>query len=82
MRNRSDGSNASQWWDGLPPKVRRRVTQPLAPAARADCPAEAAHPPLSGRELVRDLSSLAVLFALIAVVLMLYLLLAVTLVTG
>jgi hypothetical protein len=79
MRNQSNGSDAPRWWDDLPPQVRKRVSQP--PAADRDAPAPTPAPP--GRaELVRDLSRLAVLFLLVALGIMLYLLVAVTFVTG
>jgi hypothetical protein len=68
MRNRGDGSDAPHWWDDLPPKVRERFTRPLAPVhdeqpvARTEEPP----PPVSGGELVGELSRLAVVFALVA----------------
>ena len=68
MRNRGDGSDAPHWWDDLPPKVRERFTQPL-PATRTDEPparSEDPPPPISGGELVGELSRLAVVFALVA----------------
>ena len=82
MRNRSDGSDATHWWDDLPPKVQRRVTQPLAPPARSARPAEEPPQPFTRLELVRDLWRLAALFVLVALGITLYLLLAVTFVTG
>jgi hypothetical protein len=47
-----------------------------------ETPAEDLPAPLSRGALVRDLSSLAALFALVALGIMLYLLVAVTFVTG
>jgi hypothetical protein len=82
MRNRSDGNDTPHWWDDLPPKVRKRVAQPVAPLARVESPEEELPDPLSRAALVRDLSGLAALITLVAVGIMLYLLVAVTFVTG
>jgi hypothetical protein len=76
MHNRGDGSGTPHWWDDLPPKVRDRFTQPLTheeePTSRAPEPPA----PPSRRELVRDLSRLAILFCLIALGNVLFLLVA------
>jgi hypothetical protein len=82
MRNRSDGNNAPHWWDDLPPQVRKRVTQPLTPRWRTEPPPGELPEALGRGELVRDLSRLAALFALFTIGIMLYLLVAVTFVTG
>jgi hypothetical protein len=87
MRNRGDGSNAPHWWDDLPPKVRERFTQPLAPpAARTEEPSaartEEPPPPVSGGELVGELSRLAVVFALVVIGIILYLFAALYFVYG
>jgi hypothetical protein len=69
MRNRGEGSNAPHWWDDLPPKVRERFTQPIAPLEpeeRFDARVEEPPPPISGSELVGELSRLAIVFALVA----------------
>ena len=74
MHNRSDGSG--------PPHLRDRFAHPLAPeAAPAD---RAAEPPLpfDRGELLRDLSRLAVLFALVALGNILFLLVALSFVNG
>lgn len=80
MRNRSEGSGAPHWWDDLPPKVRNRFTLPLTPAGRAAPPADE-FAPAGRRELVRDLSKLAVAFALLGLGVLLYLLVVVRYVT-
>jgi hypothetical protein len=87
MRNTSEGNGTPHWWDDLPPKVRERFTRPLTAegeeAGRADT-AEADDPPqpLSRGELVGNLSWLAAAFAIVTAVILLYLLVAVTYVTG
>jgi hypothetical protein len=63
--NRNGGSGAPHWWDDLPPQMRNRFTQPLAepeePQPPADTPA-----PVSGGEILGELSRLAVVFLLVA----------------
>lgn len=77
MRNRNDGADARRWWDDLPPRVRQRVGLP-PPEAEA-----AAEPPTVSRgELLRDLSAVAVLFAVVAVANLLFLLVALSFVAG
>jgi hypothetical protein len=69
MRNRGDGSDAPHWWDDLPPKLRERFTRPIAPSDHEEQPAPRPAeppPPISGGELVGELSRLAVVFALVA----------------
>jgi hypothetical protein len=82
MRNRSNGNDSPHWWDDLPPKVRNRVARPVSSLARTENPTAEFPEPLSRGALVRDLSSLAALFALVALGIMLYLIVAVTFVTG
>ena len=82
MRNRSEGGGTPQWWDDLPPKVRNRFTQPLAPDERAAPPASGPAPPPGRGELFGDLSRLALLFALASLGILLYLLVVVRYVTG
>lgn len=62
--NRNGGSDTPHWWDDLPPKMRDRFSRPLAEPeepTRAEQPA-----PVSGAELLGDLSRLAVAFLLVA----------------
>lgn len=78
MRNRSDGSGPPHWWDDLPPQARDRFAPEAEPADRAAEPP----PPLDRGELIRDLSRLAVLFALVALGNILFLLVALSFVNG
>jgi hypothetical protein len=84
MRNRHEGSGTPHWWDDLPPHVRGRFSLPLPAAAEADPPSrmrtEPRHP--SGADLLIDLSRFAVVFLLISVVILLYLLVALSYVNG
>jgi hypothetical protein len=89
MRNRHEGSGAPHWWDDLPPHVRGRFSLPPAPGA-AEPEAEDApliqpryEPrPFSGTDLIIDLSRFAMVFVLIAIVILLYLLAALTYIQG
>jgi hypothetical protein len=84
MRNRGDGSDATHWWDDLPPKLRERFTSPIVPRAE-ERPAprtENPPPPVSGSELVGELSRLALAFALVVCGLILFLSAAVYFVYG
>ena len=82
MRNRSDGSGPPHWWDDLPPQARDRFSPPLAPEAEPADRAAEPPPPLDRGELLRDLSRLAVLFALVALGNILFLLVALSFVNG
>lgn len=82
MSNRRDGSGPPHWWDDLPPHIRDRFAQPLAPAAEPECRAADPPAPLGRRELLIDLSRLAVLFVLIAVGNILFLLVALSFING
>jgi hypothetical protein len=65
--------------------VRERFTRPLAPPAREEQAAarsEEPSPPVSGGELVGELSRLAVVFALVVIGIILYLLAALYFVYG
>jgi hypothetical protein len=84
MRNRNDGSDAAEWWNELPPRIRNRVAEPFAPPGRGGHPdPERPDGPGAGK-FPSELSTLALaaMFALVGLGLMLYLLLAVTFVTG
>jgi hypothetical protein len=82
MRNRIDGDDAPRWWDDLPPKIRERVAKPVTPSGRTASPGYDEPETLSRRALVRDLSRLAAMLALVTVGIMFYLLLVVMFVTG
>ena len=72
--NRSGGGGAPHWWDDLPPQMRDRFTYPLAEPEEPR--PDEAPAPVSGGELLGDLSRLAVLFVLIALGNILFLLAA------
>lgn len=61
--NRNGGSGAPHWWDDLPPKLRERFSQPLA---EPEEPQPADPSPVSGGEILGELSRLAVVFLLVA----------------
>jgi len=82
MSNRRDGSGAPHWWDDLPPHIRDRFAHPLTVAAEPEGRAAEPPAPLGRRELLGDLSRLAVLFFLIAVGNVLFLLVALAFVNG
>ena len=77
MRNRNGDADARRWWDDLPPRVRTRVALPLPEAEAASEP-----PVVSRGELLRDLSAVAVLFAIVAVANLLFLVVALSFVAG
>lgn len=81
MRNRHEGSGTPHWWDDLPPHVRDRFSLPEP----AEAPPPRLHPeprPPSGADLIIDLSRFAMVFLLISVVILLYLLIALSYVNG
>lgn len=65
MRNRGDESDAPHWWDDLPPKMRERFTRPLAQPDREEVPRVEPPPPVSGSELIGELSRLVFAVALV-----------------
>lgn len=87
-RNRHDGKDTPDWWDDLPPAVRRRFAQPPraepdesgAGVDRAPPPHEPAHYHRPG--ILRDLSRLAVLFVIVAIANLLFLLIALSFLVG
>ncbi|MCI0703316.1 MAG: hypothetical protein L0241_19735 [Planctomycetia bacterium] len=84
MRNRHDGNSMPQWWEDLPPRIRERFSNP--PTNNEDHTRTTPDPgPLvSRREIVGDLSRLVLVlgFAAVAVANMLFLLVALSFVTG
>ena len=81
MRNRHDGANTPNWWDDLPPGLRKRFanTSQRDPSAREELRQSADRDPVPYRPgVVRDLSRLAALFFLVAVANLLFLLIALT----
>ena len=84
MRNRGDEGNTA-WWDDLPPKLRARFTPALAHADHEEHPdarTEELPPPVSGGELVGELSRLVAAFALVILGIILFLSAAVYFVYG
>jgi hypothetical protein len=82
MRNRHDGGGTPQWWDDLPPRVRSRFSNPPAPDEPAERTAADPRPTPTRREIAGDLSRLVLLFAAIAIANLLFLLVAVSFLTG
>jgi len=89
MRNRRDETNTPDWWDDLPPAIRQRITNPFRAERtirndepRDTPPSTARGPHLHRPRLLRDLSQLAILFLVIAVASLLYLLIALSFLTG
>lgn len=84
MRNRHDGADTPNWWDDLPPGMRKR----FANTSRHDASAgeESGQAERDSRTyqpgIIRDLSRLAALFVFIAVANLLFLLIALTFLFG
>ena len=82
MRNRHDGANAPEWWDDLPPGVKKRC----AGSSQNQETDESESPAQSSRwfpvRIVSDLSWLALLFIAIAFANLLLLLIAVSFLYG
>jgi hypothetical protein len=78
MQNRQDGSGSPSWWDDLPPGVKRRITKP---ETTSPAPPEPEHTPYRPA-VVADLSRLAILFFAVAVVNILFLLIALSFLFG
>jgi hypothetical protein len=81
MPNRHDGASSPEWWDDLPPEVRRRVSRPVSVATPDSSPdrgvdhAEQDRPTYRPA-VVADLSRLALLFLVIVLANVLFLLIA------
>jgi hypothetical protein len=82
MRNRHEGSGTPHWWDDLPPHVRGRFSLPAPAEADGpdDLPRVARPAPRtpSRADFLIDLSRFAMVFLLISVIILLYLLVALT----
>jgi len=83
MRNRHDGANAPQWWDDLPPEIKKRCAN--SPHLRNqelsdnDCDEQEdwwENPPPSRVRVTRDLSWLALIFVALVVAILTFLLIA------
>jgi hypothetical protein len=81
MRNRHEGTNTPEWWDDLPPAVRRRFS-PQSRQVEAEAEGTFDEPRLepgvhrSGH--LRNLTLLAVMFLAVALAILLFLLIALT----
>jgi hypothetical protein len=87
MRNRHDGANTPNWWDDLPPGLRKRFANTPRPEPRRE--ADEALRRSADREpapyrpgIIRDLSRMAVLFLAVALANLLFLLIALTFLFG
>jgi hypothetical protein len=85
MRNRHDDAGMPNWRDDLPPSVRKRFGKSTSSEPVGN---EEASPNAEGREtsshagIVRDLTRLAALFLVVAVANLLFLLIAITFLSG
>ena len=80
MPNRHDGASSPEWWDDLPPEVKRRIARPLAdaapePAADRVETATQDHSPYRPR-VFSDLTRIALFFLIAALANVLFLLIA------
>jgi len=73
-RNQHDGASSSGWWDDLPPAVKKRVQQPETPLTEGPAPYRPA--------VVYDLTRLAILFLAVALANLLFLLIALSFLSG
>jgi hypothetical protein len=81
MRNRHDGTNTPEWWDDLPPSLRKRFTQPAIVESQPGIPLER-EPRLYRPGVMRDLSRLAVMFFAVAIANLIFLLVALSFLSG
>jgi hypothetical protein len=82
MQNRHDGANSHEWWEDLPPGLRKRFGNTPLPDPQPS-PGEPAGqrptsdaPPATRPGVLRDLSRVAGLFVVVAVINLLFLLIA------
>jgi len=80
MRNRHDNANSPEWWDDLPPAVKKRLSRPV-PQPEHVSPSDHPEPPYRP-PVVSDLSRLAILFFVVALANVLFLLLALAFLSG
>ncbi|MBA4188894.1 MAG: hypothetical protein C0467_12930 [Planctomycetaceae bacterium] len=79
-RNQHDGASSSGWWDDLPSAIKKRVQRPETSEAPAPRPSE--EPAPYRPAVVYDLSRLAILFLAVAVANLLFLLIALSFLSG
>lgn len=88
MRNRHNGGHSSEWWDDLPPRVKKRVSRPVADDDETDDPPAAPVAPAGSpvhhhhTNWVRELTRLGLLFLAIAIGNILFLLLCLAFLSG
>lgn len=86
MQNRHDGPNSPEWWEDLPPGIRKRFTNTLQPEpvrSADESPAARGNPSVDSRPgVLGDLSRVAGLFLAVAVANLLFLLLALAFLFG
>ena len=81
-RNQHDGANSNGWWDDLPPTVKKRVQRPSSEAT-APQSLDASDEPVPYRpRVVYDLTRLAILFLVVALANLLFLLIALSFLSG
>ena len=86
MRNRHDGANAPQWWDDLPPEIKKRCanspqsnSQNYDPAERRQQLGDYLFSPV---RIARDLSWFALIFVIVAFANILFLIVALSFLNG
>lgn len=82
MRNRHDGANTPNWWDDLPPGLRKRFELSIQPEPPREETHSIPEPTRHQSSVIRDLSRLVAFFLLIAIANLLFLLLALTYLFG
>ena len=83
MPNRHDGTNTPEWWDDLPPAVRKRITPaPRAAQGRELSPDQRRQPIAHRSGILRDLTRLVMLFLVVALAFLLFLLIALSFLAG
>jgi hypothetical protein len=81
-RNQHDGANSNGWWDDLPPAVKKRVQPPGSQATDSHTANDSDEPVPYRPAVVYDLTRLAVLFLGVALVNLLFLLVALSFLSG
>jgi hypothetical protein len=76
MRNRHDGKNSPEWWDDLPPAVRKRISPAPSVEREGSWRTNQREPVAYRSGVLRDLARLAVLFLIVALANLLFLLIA------
>jgi hypothetical protein len=82
MRNRHDGKNTPEWWDDLPPAVRKRISPAPSDESEGSSRDNCRDPVPHRSRILRDLARLAVLFLIVALANLLFLLIALSFLAG